>query len=301
MQSPKSSRRIYVGRIPKDRDKKEVKALFKKIGEVVSFCCYEDEAYVEFESSNDARKAIEEVNNSHYKESNLLVEWANVKFNRSSSPPRGSNGDRGRGGVPERDLRGVKCYQCQNFGHYQRNCPDRSNRDFRGGDSYRGRGPSYRDRNFGVNRYDDRKREFSRDRDRDRDRRRDDDRDRRRDDDRRRDRDDDSVDRKRKINKRNGDGDRDRDRRRDGDRDRRRDDDRDRRRDRDDDRDRRRDDDRDRRRDRDDEKDSDRKKHRDDQNNNEKNVEKAPQNMDNQNGSYKISQNEKMNVEDKEN
>ena len=103
----KSSKRIYVGNINRSRDRKELKKLFKKIGEIAEFVLYKDEAYIEYVESYEAKKAIERLNGEKYMDKKLLVEWAHLDFNkfnqRDDRGDRGERMDRGyRGGRPSR-------------------------------------------------------------------------------------------------------------------------------------------------------------------------------------------------------
>ncbi len=83
-----SSRRVYLGNIPKDRDKKEIKKIMGDVGEIVNFVCYSDEAYVEYERGREAEDAIDKINGYRYNDKKLLVEWAHLDYNRRRPPMR---------------------------------------------------------------------------------------------------------------------------------------------------------------------------------------------------------------------
>ena len=79
---------------------------------MVNFVLYEDEAYVEYESSEEAKDAINKLDRYNYLGKKLLVEWAHI--DRPRGPPR-DNGFRGGGGGRKFD--DIKCYNCGNSGH----------------------------------------------------------------------------------------------------------------------------------------------------------------------------------------
>lgn len=66
MNSRKSSRRIYVGNISDKRIKSELEDMFSEVGELVNCVIYEDEAYVEYKSEEEARDAIDKFDNVKY-------------------------------------------------------------------------------------------------------------------------------------------------------------------------------------------------------------------------------------------
>lgn len=102
MNSRKSSRRIYIGNISTKRVKTDLEDMFTKVGDLVSCVIYEDEAYMEFKSEDEARDAIEKYDGVKYLGQRLLVEWAHLESNRKPrSPPRD-----------------VQCYNCDRFGHF---------------------------------------------------------------------------------------------------------------------------------------------------------------------------------------
>ena len=66
MNSRKSSRRIYVGGISTSRVKSELEDMFEKIGPLEACVIYEDEAYIEYKSEEEAREAIDKYDNYKY-------------------------------------------------------------------------------------------------------------------------------------------------------------------------------------------------------------------------------------------
>jgi len=75
-----------------------------------NFVLYEDEAYVEYDSVNEAKEAIDKFDRYNYKGRKILVEWAHIE------EPRGSRGG-DRDSFRERRFRDSKCYNCGEYGH----------------------------------------------------------------------------------------------------------------------------------------------------------------------------------------
>ena len=112
-----------------------MRQIFEDIGPLVNFVLYEDEAYVEYETPEEAKDAIHKLDRYSYLGKKLLVEWAHIE------KPRGPPRDRDfRGG---RRFNDIRCYNCGNEGHIQRNCPIRRDIGRFGGRESRGYGREY--------------------------------------------------------------------------------------------------------------------------------------------------------------
>ena len=74
----------------------------------MNFVLYEDEAYVEYNTTDEANEAIERLNGTKYMDSRLLVEWSQINRNRK----RFDYHDR------MNRKKDVECYNCRRFGHY---------------------------------------------------------------------------------------------------------------------------------------------------------------------------------------
>ncbi|GJM17706.1 MAG: hypothetical protein DHS20C13_30330 [Thermodesulfobacteriota bacterium] len=81
--------------------------MFTSVGSIVKFVLYEDEGYVEYETHEQAREAIDRYNGARIQESKILVEWAEKRLNHM-------NRERRMGG---RDRKDIECYNCRGFGH----------------------------------------------------------------------------------------------------------------------------------------------------------------------------------------
>lgn len=94
-------KKLYVGNIAFSVTEDELKELFVKVGEVESAKIITDPAtgrskgfgFVEMTSEEDAKKAIEAVNGTSFKERALVVNEA-----KPQQPREGRGPDRGRGG-----------------------------------------------------------------------------------------------------------------------------------------------------------------------------------------------------------
>ncbi len=95
--------KIYAGNLPHSMKEEELKELFSQFGEVVSVSIIMDRetgqskgfGFVEFSSSEDAQKAIEELNGTEVKERVIKVDKAQAKSDR---PGRGNKFGPRRGG-----------------------------------------------------------------------------------------------------------------------------------------------------------------------------------------------------------
>merc|ERR1712063_139401 len=131
--------RIFVGNLPKGADSpsnSELEEVFSRYGHIVSVSVKDGFAFVEFENEDDMNKAIDGEDGQNFHGLNMRVQVSHA-----------ARGDGGRKAPGE-----GKCFNCQGFGHWARECPkprsygvggggygrsydDRDRR--RGGDSYR--------------------------------------------------------------------------------------------------------------------------------------------------------------------
>jgi len=124
--------RIFVGNLPKGPDAptdNELRDIFTRYGQVVSVSIKDGFAFVEFESEDDMHKAIEAENGESIRGFSMRVQVSHA-----------TRGDGGRKAPGE-----GKCFNCQGFGHWARECPNP--RQSYGGGGYGGR--SYDDRGRG--------------------------------------------------------------------------------------------------------------------------------------------------------
>jgi len=122
--------RIFVGNLPKGPDAppdSELKEIFARYGPVVSVSVKDGFAFVEFENEDDMEKAIEGENGESIRGFSMRVQVSHA-----------ARGDGGRKAPGE-----GKCFNCQGFGHWARECPN-PRQSYGGGGG--GGGRSYEDR-----------------------------------------------------------------------------------------------------------------------------------------------------------
>ncbi|KAJ3080873.1 hypothetical protein HDU79_010767 [Rhizoclosmatium sp. JEL0117] len=95
--------KLYVGRLPRNADKRDLEDLFGKYGRVVSLDLKQGGfAFVEYEDQRDAEDAIAALNNFPFEGERISVEWSRRSANASTST----------------------CFICNNTGHWARECPE---------------------------------------------------------------------------------------------------------------------------------------------------------------------------------
>ncbi|KAI8609869.1 hypothetical protein BC830DRAFT_1173181 [Chytriomyces sp. MP71] len=95
--------KLYVGRLPRNAEKRDLEDLFQKYGKVVSLDVKQGGfAFVEYEDNRDAEDAIAALNNYPFEGERISVEWSRRSANASSST----------------------CFICGQGGHWARECPD---------------------------------------------------------------------------------------------------------------------------------------------------------------------------------
>jgi len=140
--------RLFIGNLPKGSDaptERDIENLFDKYGSITHTSVKEGFAFVEFENEDDMHKAMEGENGTTFRRFQIRVQLSHAS----------------RGEPRERRQPGQgKCFNCQGFGHWARECTepraerdsyrrdDRDRRDDRRSynrDSYRDDRRSYRD------------------------------------------------------------------------------------------------------------------------------------------------------------
>lgn len=75
-------RKIYVGRISRRADVKDLEEEFKKFGPMVNFDCRSDYAFIEYSYYKDAQEACYEMDGKYFQDSRLIVEPSGKKRRR---------------------------------------------------------------------------------------------------------------------------------------------------------------------------------------------------------------------------
>lgn len=112
---------LFIGNISYETTEKEIEELFSKYGKC-KINLKRSYAFAAFEDHKDAEKAKEELNSKKLGSKEINIEWCKSK-------PRGERErDRDRDRTHDsKDIRG-KCYNCNRYGHYARDCPDYNSR-----------------------------------------------------------------------------------------------------------------------------------------------------------------------------
>ncbi|KAJ3231317.1 hypothetical protein HDU81_003880 [Chytriomyces hyalinus] len=138
--------KLYVGRLPRNAEKRDLEDLFGKYGRVLSLDVKQGGfAFVEYEDSRDAEDAIAALNNFPFEGERISVEWSRRSANSSSSTCFicGQAGHWARECPDNReqgmDVRSGKCFKCGQPGHLARFCREGGG----GGGRGRSRSPGY--------------------------------------------------------------------------------------------------------------------------------------------------------------
>ncbi|XP_054724950.1 RNA-binding protein lark-like [Uloborus diversus] len=98
--------KIYVGNLPENADSGELQEMFEKYGEVKECDIVKNYAFVHMSSEDEAKSAIEALNNSDFMGSKMSVEISHSKVRQR--PGMGGKG---------------QCYRCGRQGHWSKECP----------------------------------------------------------------------------------------------------------------------------------------------------------------------------------
>ncbi|XP_013390423.1 RNA-binding protein lark [Lingula anatina] len=120
------STKIFVGNLPDTCKRGELQAMFEKFGTVTECDIIRNYGFVHFADGEEAKTAVENLNNTPFQGVNIKVELSHSKVRQK--PGMGGKGE---------------CYRCGRDGHWSKDCPRGGSQGRRGG----GRGGG--DRRFG--------------------------------------------------------------------------------------------------------------------------------------------------------
>lgn len=98
--------KIYVGNLPENAHSSELQEMFEKYGEVKECDIVKNYAFVHMSSEDEAKTAIEALNNIDFMGSKISVEISHSKVRQR--PGMGGKG---------------QCYRCGRQGHWSKECP----------------------------------------------------------------------------------------------------------------------------------------------------------------------------------
>ncbi|KAG8193399.1 hypothetical protein JTE90_012199 [Oedothorax gibbosus] len=98
--------KIYVGNLPENADSQELQEMFEKYGEVKECDIVKNYAFVHMSNEDEAKVAIEALNNVDFAGTKISVEISHSKVRQR--PGMGGKG---------------QCYRCGRQGHWSKECP----------------------------------------------------------------------------------------------------------------------------------------------------------------------------------
>merc|ERR1711935_53290 len=126
-------RRVRVTHISSDARREDLKDLFRKCGAIHDFWKSGSRAYIEFESSRGARKAVDRLDDHKFKGKRLYVR-IDDDDSESGSSSRSRSRDKKKTKRPSgRD----QCFICRDFGHWASNCPKGDGAGVKGGKCFK--------------------------------------------------------------------------------------------------------------------------------------------------------------------
>jgi RNA-binding protein 4 len=108
--------KLFIGNLPIGCDQRELYNLFAKYGKVLECDIIKDYAFVHFADPNEAKQAVENLDQYRFKGVNIKVQLSHSRV-------------RPKPGMGLRD----KCYRCGAEGHWSKECPADSGSTSRGG------------------------------------------------------------------------------------------------------------------------------------------------------------------------
>jgi len=126
--------KVYVGNLSRDTNERDLERAFEKFGRVNHVWIASNPpgfAFVEMNDRRDAEEAVDELDGREIRGNRVRVEFSRGKRSDRDRGDRGARGDRDRG--DRHDSRryrdpDTKCFNCNGFGHWARDCPKKRNK-----------------------------------------------------------------------------------------------------------------------------------------------------------------------------